>query len=42
MKDEFGGIIVNEFVELKSKMCSIKNIYGKEYNTAMKKLLDTK
>ena len=25
MKDEFGGIIVDEFVGLKSKMYSIKN-----------------
>ena len=24
MKDEFGGVIINEFVELKSKMYSIK------------------
>ena len=24
MKDEFGGVIVNEFVGLKSKMCSMK------------------
>ena len=34
MKDEFGGIIVDEFVGLKSKMYSIKKIDGKEYNTA--------
>ena len=34
MKDEFGGVIVNEFVGLKSKMCSVKEIDGKEYNTA--------
>ena len=33
MKDEFGGAIVDEFVELKSKMYSIKKIDGKEYNT---------
>ena len=32
MKDEFG--IVNEFVGLKSKMYSMKNIDGKECNTA--------
>ena len=32
MKDEFGGIIVSEFVELKSKMYSIKKIDGKEHN----------
>ena len=29
MKDEFGGIIVIEFVGLKSKMHSIKEIDGK-------------
>ena len=34
MKDEFGGVIVNEFVGLKSKMYSIKKIDGKVYNTA--------
>ena len=34
MKDEFGGIIVNEFVGLKSKMYSMKKIDGKECNTA--------
>ena len=34
MKDDFGGVIVNEFVGLKSKMCSIKKNDGKEYNTA--------
>ena len=34
MKDEFAGVIVNEFVELKSKMYSMKKIDGKEYNTA--------
>ena len=34
MKDERGGVIVNEFVGLKSKMYSVKKIYGKEYNTA--------
>ena len=34
MKDEVGGIIVNEFVELKSKMYSMKKIDGKECNTA--------
>ena len=33
-KDEFGGIIVSEFVGLKSKMYSIKKIDGEEYNTA--------
>ena len=34
MTDEFGGIIVSEFVGLKSKMYLIKNIDGKEHNTA--------
>ena len=34
MKDEFGGIIVIEFVGLKSKMYSIKKIDVKEHNTA--------
>ena len=35
MKDEFGGVIVSEFVGLKSKMYSIiKKNDGKEYNTA--------
>ena len=34
MKDEFSGVIVIEFVGLKSKMYSMKNIDGKEYNTA--------
>ena len=34
IKDEFGGVIVSEFVGLKSKMYSIKKIDGKEYNTA--------
>ena len=34
MKDEFGGVIVREFVGLKSKMCSMKKIDSKECNTA--------
>ena len=34
MKDEFGGVIVEEFVGLKSKMHSMKKIDVKEYNTA--------
>ena len=34
MKDEFGGVIVDEFVGLKSNMYSVKKIDGKEYNTA--------
>ena len=32
MKDEFGGVIVIEFVGLKSKMHSMKKIDGKEYS----------
>ena len=34
MKDEFAGIIANEFVGLKSKTYSIIKIDGKESNTA--------
>ena len=34
MKDELGGIIVSEFVGLKSRMYSIKKIDGKEQNAA--------
>ena len=34
MKDEFGGVIVIEFVELKSKIHSMEKINGKECNTA--------
>ena len=34
MKDEFGGLIVDEFVGLKSKIYSMKKTDGKEYNTA--------
>ena len=34
MKDEFGGVTVDEFVGLKSKMYSMKKIDGKESNTA--------
>ena len=34
MKDEFGAVIVNEFVELKSKMYSMKKVDVKKYNTA--------
>ena len=32
MKDEFGGVIVVEFVGLKSKMYSMKKIDGKKCN----------
>ena len=41
MKDEFGGVIISEFVGLKSKMYSIKNIDGKEYNTAKRVSIET-
>ena len=34
MKDEMGGIIIDEFIELKSKMYAIKKIDGRESNTA--------
>ena len=34
MKDEFGGVIIIEFVGLKSKMYSMEKIDGKECNTA--------
>ena len=34
MRDEFGGVIVVAFVELKSKMYSMKKIDVKECNTA--------
>ena len=34
MKDEFGGVIVDEFVGLKSKMYSMKKIDDKKSNTA--------
>ena len=34
MKDEFGGVILDEFAGLKSKTYSIKTIDGKECNTA--------
>ena len=34
MKGEFGGVIITEFIGLKSIMYSIKRIDGKEHNTA--------
>ena len=34
MKGEFGRVIVDEFVGLKSMMYSWKKIDGREYNTA--------
>ena len=33
MKDEYGGVIIYEFVGLKSKMYSIKKIDGNESST---------
>ena len=34
MKDEYGGVIIDQFVGLKSKMYSIKQINGSESSTA--------
>ena len=34
MKDEYGGVIIDEFVGLKSKMYSIRKINGSESSTA--------
>ena len=34
MKDEFGGVIIDEFIGLKPNIYSIKKIDGKETNTA--------
>ena len=34
MKDEMGGIIIDEFIGLKSKMYAIKKIDGNESNAA--------
>ena len=34
MKDEFGGVIIDEFFGFKSKMNSIKKIDGKDSSTA--------
>ena len=34
MKDEMGGIIIDEFIGLKSKINAIKKIDGREINTA--------
>ena len=34
LKDEFGGIIIGEFIRLKPQMYSIKKIDGGETNTA--------
>ena len=34
MKDEYGGVIIDEFIGLKAKMHSIKKIDGNEFSTA--------
>ena len=34
MKDEYGGVIIDQFVGLKSKMYSIRKINGRESSTA--------
>ena len=34
MKDKFGGVIIDKFIGLKSKMHSMKKIDGKKSNTA--------
>ena len=34
MRDEYGGVIIDEFIRLKSKMYSIKKIDGGESSTA--------
>ena len=34
MKDEYSGVIIDEFIGLKSKMYSIKKIDGSESSTA--------
>ena len=34
MKDECGGVIIDEFVGLKSKMYSIRKINGSESSTS--------
>ena len=33
MKDEYGGVIIDQFIGLKSKMYSIKKINGSESST---------
>ena len=34
MKDEYGGVIIDQFIGLKSKMYSIRKINGNESSTA--------
>ena len=34
LKDEYGGVIIDQNIGLKSKMCSIKKIDGSESSTA--------
>ena len=34
MKDEYSGVIIDEYIGLKSKMYSIKKFDGSESNTA--------
>ena len=34
MKDEYGGVIIDEFIGLKLKMYAIKKINGSEFSTA--------
>ena len=34
MKDEYGGVIIDQFTELRSKMYSIRKINGSESSTA--------
>ena len=41
MKDKFGGVIVDEFVGLKSNMYSIKKTDGKECNTTKMSIIAT-
>ena len=41
MKDQSTGKIIGEFVGLKSKMYSVKNIDGKKYNTTKRDNIQT-
>ena len=42
MRDEYGGVIIDEFIGLKSKMYSIKKKDGRESNTAKGENIATK